>query len=161
LAPHEAIGRDDDVARLLDLAEGSHNATLFAPRRFGKTSLLKQLVDAAEDRAGMLAVLVDFSDVLSEADVAARLQDSYPALTGPGARFIADPLQGVGIGTPAGGLVLQRTQRPDPLAATHALLELPARLHEQTGRRVLVVYDEFQALIALKGMDGVFRSHLQ
>src|SRR5262249_26932108 len=49
LAPHEAIGRDDDVARLLDLAEGSHNATLFAPRRFGKTSLLKQLVDAAED----------------------------------------------------------------------------------------------------------------
>jgi hypothetical protein len=26
---------------------------------------------------------------------------------------------------------------------------------------VLVVYDDFQALIALDGMDGVFRSHLQ
>jgi hypothetical protein len=161
LAPHEAIGRDDDVARLLDLAEGGHNATLFAPRRFGKTSLLKQLVDAAEGRAGMLAVLVDFSDVLSEADVAARLEYSYRGLQGPVARFIANHLQSVGIGTPAGGLVLQRPQRPEPIAAIHALLELPAQLHEQTRKRLLIVYDEFQALIALKGMDGVFRSHLQ
>jgi uncharacterized protein len=161
LAPHEAIPRAHDVAHLLDLAEGGHNATLVAPRRFGKTSLLKQLVDAAERRAGMLAVLVDFSDVLSEADVAARLEHSYRGLQAPVARFIADHLQSVGIGTPAGGLVLQRAQRPEPIAAIHALLELPARLHEQAGKRLLVVYDEFQALIALEGMDGVFRSHLQ
>jgi uncharacterized protein len=161
LAPHEAIARDDEVARLLDLAEGGHNATLFAPRRFGKTSLLKQLLDAAETEARMLGVLVDLSDVLSEADVAARLEYSYRGLQGPVARFIADHLQSVGIGTPAGGLVLQRPQRPDPIAAIHALLELPVRLHKDTGKRVLVVYDEFQALIALAGMDGVFRSHLQ
>ena len=161
LAPREAIGRTDDVARLLDLAEGGHNATLFAPRRFGKTSLLKQLVDAAEREADMLAVLVDFSDALSEADVAARLEYSYRGLQGQPARFIANHLQSVGIGTPAGGLVLQRSPRPDPIAAIHALLELPAKLHANTGKRVLVVYDEFQALIALDGMDGVFRSHLQ
>jgi uncharacterized protein len=161
VAPHEAIRRDDDVGRLLELAEGGHNATLFAPRRFGKTTLLKQLIDAAVKRAGMLAVLVDFSDVLSEADVAARLEYSYRGLQGPISRFVANHLQSVGIGTPAGGLVLQRAQRPEPIAAIHALLELPARLHEQTGKRVLVVYDEFQALIVLAGMDGVFRSHLQ
>jgi hypothetical protein len=35
---------------LLDLAEGSHNATLFAPQRFGTTSLLNQLVDSPPDR---------------------------------------------------------------------------------------------------------------
>jgi hypothetical protein len=43
----------------------------------------------------------------------------------------------------------------------HSLLEVPARIAEQTGRRVLVVLDEFQALIDLRGLDGVFRSHLQ
>jgi hypothetical protein len=161
LAPQEAINRDEDVAGLLDLAEGGHNATLFAPRRFGKTSLLKQLVEAAESRAGMLAVLVDFSDALSDADVAARLESSYRGMQGSVARFIANHLQSVGIGTPAGGLVLQRTPRPDPIAAIHALLELPSQLHAREGKRVLVVYDEFQALIALDGMDGVFRSHLQ
>lgn len=161
LAPHEAIGRDDDVAQLLSLAEGGHNATLFAPRRYGKTSLLKQLLDVAERHADMLTVLVDFSDVLSEADVAARLEHSYRALRGPLERFVANHLQSVGIGTPAGGLVLQRTPRPEPISAIHELLDLPAKLHAREGRRVLVVYDEFQALIALGGMDGVFRSHLQ
>src|SRR4051812_12492259 len=71
LTPPEAVGRAADVAHLLALAEGGHNATLFAPRRYGKTSLLKQLADAAAREANMLVVTVDFSDVLSEADVAA------------------------------------------------------------------------------------------
>ena len=161
LTPPEAIERGDAVAHLLALAEGAHNATLFAPRRYGKTSLLKQLGEAAERQADMLVVVVDFSDVLSEADVAARLENSYRALQGPVARFIGEHLQSVGIGTPAAGVVLQRTARPEPIAVIHELLELPVRMHAREGRRVLVVYDEFQALIALAGMDGVFRSHLQ
>ena len=161
LAPQEAISRDEDVSHLLTLAEGGHNATLVAPRRYGKTSLLKQLVDAGERQADMVAVLVDFSDVLSEADVAARLEHGYRILKGPIARFVASHLQSVGIGTPAGGLVLQRSPRPEPIAVIHELLELPAKLHTREGRRVMVVFDEFQALVALGGMDGVFRSHLQ
>ncbi len=161
LTPPEAIERGDAVTHLLALAEGAHNATLFAPRRYGKTSLLKQLGEAAERQADMLVVVVDFSDVLSEADVAARLENSYRALQGPVARFIGEHLQSVGIGTPAAGVVLQRTARPEPIAVIHELLELPVRMHAREGRRVLVVYDEFQALIALAGMDGVFRSHLQ
>ena len=136
LTPAEAIGRSDDVAHLLGLAEGGHNVTVFAPRRYGKTSLLKQLADAAERAADMPVVDVDFSDVLSEADVAARLEHSYRALQGPVARFVADHLQSVGIGTPAGGVVLQRTARPEPIAVIHELLELPAKMHARDGRRV-------------------------
>src|SRR5690242_19901262 len=115
LTPSEAIERADAVDHLLKLAEGGHNATLSAPRRYGKTSLLKQLAEAGERQAGMAVVTVDFSDVLSEADVAARLEQSYRALQGPLARFVADHLQSVGIGTPAGGVVLQRTVRPEPI----------------------------------------------
>jgi hypothetical protein len=161
LTPSEAIQRPDAVGHLLALAEGGHNATLSAPRRYGKTSLLKQLAEDGETKADMVVVAVDFSDVLSAADVAARLEQSYRALRGPAARFVADHLQSVGIGTPAGGIVLQRTARPEPIAVIHELLELPVTMHERDAKRVLVIYDEFQALIALQGMDGVFRSHLQ
>jgi hypothetical protein len=57
-----------------------------------------------------------------------------------------------GIGTAAGGVVLLRAARPEPIAAIHKLLEPPVKMHARNGRRVLVIYDEFQAPIALEGM---------
>src|SRR4051794_41923149 len=102
----------------------------------------------------MLAVLVDFSDVLSEADVAARLEHSYRGLQGSIARFIANHLQSVGIGTPAGGLVLPRAPPPHPVAAVHAFLELPTQLPPQTDKRVVGVFDEVHAPPPPPRLDG-------
>ena len=142
-------------------ASGGHNSTLYAPRRMGKTSLLKQTLAAAR-RQDMLGVLVDFSDVLSEPDVAARLDQAFRALPKRARRVIDRELGSIGVSTPLGGVVLgRRVQQPDAISIIHALLELPTKLVEQTEQRALVVFDEFQALIALKGLDGVFRSHLQ
>ncbi|MGO9247298.1 MAG: AAA family ATPase [Solirubrobacteraceae bacterium] len=161
LAPEEGIERVTDVAKLLELASGGHNSTLYAPRRMGKTSLLKQTLAAAR-RQDMLGVLVDFSDVLSEPDVAARLDQAFRALPKRARRVIDRELGSIGVSTPLGGVVLgRRVQQPDAISIIHALLELPTKLVEQTEQRALVVFDEFQALIALKGLDGVFRSHLQ
>jgi uncharacterized protein len=161
LTPEEAIERGADVGALLELASGGHNCTLYAPRRMGKTSLLKQALAAAA-RVHTLGLYVDFSDVLSEPDVAARLDQAFRTLPKRARRFIDRELGSIGVTTPFGGLVLgRRVQQPDPIAIIHALLELPAKLAAQTGQRALVVFDEFQALIALKGLDGVFRSHLQ
>ena len=56
-------------------------------------------------------------------------------------------------------------RRPEPrlpLATLHEALELPVRVHERTGQRCLVVFDEFQDLFTVAdGLDGVLRSHLQ
>ena len=52
---------------------------LSAPRRYGKTSLLRRL-GAEADKAGMNYVEVDFYGVLSRLDVAARLEDGYAKL---------------------------------------------------------------------------------
>ncbi|HXF32379.1 MAG TPA: hypothetical protein VN522_12735, partial [Solirubrobacterales bacterium] len=42
------------------------------------------------------------------------------------------------------------------------LLDLPVRLYERTGKRTLVAFDEFQALLAVDpGIDGLFRSKIQ
>lgn len=161
LAPAEAIERTDEVRMLLEAAVGGHAMTVYAARRMGKTSLLKQLRAAAE-RQKMPSVLVDLSDVLSVADVAARLEQAYRALPGRLARVVGRELGGLGLTTPLGGLTFQRQgQASDPIATVHALLEVPARIAERTAQRVLVIFDEFQALIDLQGLDGVFRSHLQ
>jgi len=161
LSPDEAIERPGDVQRLLGDVAGGHAVTLYAARRMGKTSLLKQLLARAEEEE-MPGVLVDFSDVLSVRDVGVRLEQAYRALPGGLSRLVRRELGALGVSTPVGGISYRRRESSDdPLAVVHSLLELPARIAAGTKNRVLVVFDEFQALIALKGMDGVFRSHLQ
>jgi uncharacterized protein len=162
LSPEEAIERPREVRDLFDKVAGGHAVTLYAARRMGKTSLLKQVKLRAEQH-GIPGVLVDLSDVLSVRDVAVRLEQAYRALPGKRlARLVGRELGSLGVSTPLGGLSLQRREPDDdPLSAVHSLLELPARIAARTGGRVLVILDEFQALINLRGMDGVFRSHLQ
>lgn len=160
LLPEESIDRAERM-RLLELAEGGHNTVLHAPRRFGKTTLLKQVLQGAEVH-GAPGVLVDLSDVLSVADVSARLEQAFRALPGDVRRLVGKELGGIAMNTPIAGMSVTRRDPPtDPIHAVHTLLELPARIADRHGRRVLVVLDEFQALIALEGMDGVFRSHIQ
>lgn len=160
VAPEEAIDRPDDVRVLLEKAAGGHATTLHAARRMGKTSLLKQL-RAAASQADMPSVLVDLSDVLSVADVAVRLEQAYRGLPGRLARIVGRELGGLGVTTPLGGVSVQRRDAGDPIAAVHSMLDLPARIAHRTGGRLIVILDEFQALIDLGGLDGVFRSHLQ
>jgi hypothetical protein len=157
LVPEESIRRVEGD-RLLELAAGGHNAVLHAPRRFGKTTLLKQVLQDAAER-DMPGVLVDLSDVLSTGDVAARLEQAFRALPGNIRRLVTKELGSIGV---AGFTVARRTPPAvDPIATIHALLELPAQIARRHGRRWLVVLDEFQALVSLDGMDGVFRSHIQ
>ncbi len=133
---------------------------LYAARRMGKTSLLKQ-VRMAADGQKIVNVLVDLSDVLSVADVAVRLEQAYRTLPGRLKRVVDRELGGLGITSPVIGFQVQRRSMPDPIATVHSLLEVPPRIAERADRRVLLILDEFQALMELKGLDGVFRSHLQ
>jgi hypothetical protein len=107
----------------------------------------------------MPGVLVDLSDVLSTGDVAARLEQAFRGLPGSIRRLVSKELGSIGV---AGFSVARRTSpAADPIATIHALLELPAQIADRYGHRLLVVLDEFQALVGLEGMDGVFRSHIQ
>lgn len=161
LKPEEAIARDADVEHLTALAAGGHNAVLHAPRRFGKTTVLNQVLERSREHA-MPGVLVDLSDVLSAADVAARLSQAYRALPQPLRDAVRHELASVTIPTPFGSFgVARRATAPAPVESLHTLLEIPAQIAARSGQRVVVVLDEFQALVDLKGFDGLFRSHLQ
>jgi uncharacterized protein len=164
--PADLIDRDGETAALLANAAGSHYTRLYAPRQYGKTSLLTRVLHDAETQARMVPVLVDFFGAVSLADVTIRLERAYAThLKGKLRDRINDLLTQTGLGLSLGAMgvsaSLQVDPRRDPLPALHALLDLPLRLEQEDGRRALIVFDEFQALANVKEMDAVFRSHLQ
>jgi uncharacterized protein len=162
----ELLDRDDEARVLLERAESGNNSRLVAPRRYGKTSLLARLVEDAR-RAGWAAVYVDFFGVLTLDDIARRIERAYAAeLQGRSATWFAGvrrmlrPTLCVGGGPiPAGIEVAVDPQAEPPLLER---LALPAQLYERHGTRTLVVFDEFQDILATKERaDAVIRSEIQ
>ena len=147
VAPENVLDREEEIAQLLSLAGGGHYVRLFAPRRFGKTSLLRKTLADAQAGA-MVPVLVDLYGVLSFADVTIRIERAYSQLQGPIRRTIESILRttglGLSLGAPGISVKLQLEPRTDPLPALHALLDLPERVADRSGSRVLVALDEFQ-----------------
>jgi hypothetical protein len=165
IAPEDVIDREAEAARMLELAAGGHYIRLYAPRRYGKTSLLRKTLLQAEKREGMLPVLVDLYGVLSLADITIRLERAYARLQGPVRRRIEALLQTSGLGLSLGAhgisVKLQREPRTTPLPALHALLDLPLRVTEKAGVRVLIAFDEFQDVLKVEDFDRLLRSHIQ
>src|SRR6266571_4586957 len=161
----DLIGRDAESEALVRTAREGNNSRLVAPRRFGKTSLLRRVLgEIAAGEEAWNAVYVDLFGVLTYADVSERVERAYRrSLTGPLAKWFEG---------------LRRAMRPTitartgPLSATAHLdvptdglpdrLDLPVRLYERTGRPTLVVFDEFQELLAVSGSaDAVVRASIQ
>jgi uncharacterized protein len=165
--PEELIDRDLEARRLLDTAMSGNSSRLTAPRRYGKTSLLRRVIAEAR-RAGWAAVYVDFFGVLTLADVAVRIERAYgEQLEGRLASWFAGvsrrlrPTVRVGTTDPVpAGLELSLDPQAEPPLLDR--LALPARMHQRTGIRTLVVFDEFQDVLSTKQRaDAVIRSEIQ
>lgn len=163
--PEDLIDRDREAEQLLALAEGGHATRLAAPRRYGKTSLLRRVGQEAE-KAGLNYVEVDFYGVLSQGDVAVRLEEAYGGLRSAPRRIAIAairtlrPRVSVGAGSARVEVRPELTEEVSRLLL--GLLDLPLELFERTGTRTLVAFDEFQALLAVDpAIDGLFRSRIQ
>jgi len=166
VAPEDVVDREDEVRRLLRDAVGGHYVRLYAPRKYGKTSLLKKALHDGERDEGLIPILVDLYRVSSIADVTVRLERAYAKqLKGELRSRIEAFLQRTGVGLSLGALGisarLQLEPASDPLPALHALLELPLRLESSGGYRALIAFDEFQDIGRIDGLDGLVRSHIQ
>lgn len=166
IAPDEIIDRDDETRKLLAQALGGHYVRLYAPRKYGKTSLLRRVLRDADRHEGMIPIMVDLYGVLSIADVTVRFERAYARqLKGKLRAKVEEFLQSTGLGLSLGAFgvsaKLQLEPRSDPLPALHALLDLPLRLEEGGGFRALIVLDEFQDITKVGGLDAVLRSHIQ
>jgi uncharacterized protein len=164
--PDDVIDRDAETTELLRLAAGGHFVRLYAPRKYGKTSLLQRVLHDAGAREGMVPILVDLYGVLSLADVAVRIERAYARqLKGRLRARVDEFLQSTGLGLSLSamgiGARLQLQPRSNPLPALHALLDLPLRLESDGGRRALVAFDEFQDIVKVPEMDALIRGHIQ
>jgi hypothetical protein len=164
LAPEQMIDRDLESDDLLALSQGGHSFRLVGPRRYGKTTLLRRVLEAAESQ-GMATVLVDLQDVLSIAEIVVRIERAYDRLKGPIRGRIENFLRAWNIGVALGGggftATLQRNPNVDPEAVLLRLLELPAALFERDGTASLIAFDEIQDVLAVPGADGKIRSVIQ
>ena len=166
VSAEEVIDRDGETQELLRNAVGGHFVRLYAPRKYGKTSLLKRALRDGEAKEGLIPILVDLYRVSSIADVTLRLERAYSKqLKGAVRNKIEDFLQKTGIGVSLGAYgisaKLQVDRKFDPLPALHALLDLPLRLEESGGYRAYVALDEFQDVAKVSNLDGLIRSHIQ
>jgi len=162
----DLLGRDEETEALLRNVEEGTNSRLVAPRRYGKTSLLGRLLHDARG-IGWATVYVDFFGVLTLADIAERIERAYASqlqgslrawFSGVRRRLAPTVTAGGGPVPASVGVSLDRQAEPPLLER----LALPKRLHERDGRRVLVVFDEFQDVLAAQDRaDAVIRSEIQ
>jgi hypothetical protein len=164
LPPQEMIDRDPEADDLLALADGGHSFRLVGPRRYGKTTLLRRVLEAAE-RGGTATVLVDLQDVLSIAEIVVRIERGYERLKGPLRRHVENLFRTWNIGLSLGGggftATLQRNPHVDAESVLLRLLELPTALFDRQGTTSLIVFDEIQDVLAVPGADGKIRSVIQ
>jgi uncharacterized protein len=159
------IDRLEEAGDLLDLAQGGHSMRLVGPRRYGKTTLLQKVLDDAAD-ANMATVLVDLEDVLSLGGIVARIERAYARRLRGSLRTRVERLfstwnLGLSLGGPGFGATLQRNPNTNVEVVLLRLLDLPRELHERTGTRSLIVFDEIQDILAVEGADGQLRSVIQ
>jgi hypothetical protein len=165
LPPEEMIDRDPEADELLALAAGRHSFRLVGPRRYGKTTLLRRVLEAAE-REGMATILVDLQDVLSIAEIVVRIERGYQdRLKGTIRKHVDNLLKtwNIGISLAGGGFTasLQRNPNIDAESVLLRVLELPAELFKREGITSLIVFDEIQDVLAVTGADGKIRSVIQ
>jgi hypothetical protein len=158
------IDRDPEADDLLALGQGGHSFRLVGPRRYGKTTLLRRVLEAA-GREGMATVLVDLQDVLSIAEIVVRIERAYERLKGPVRRHVENLFRTWNIGLSLGGggftATLQRNPNVDAESVLIRLLELPSALFDREGTTSLIVFDEIQDVLAVPGADGKIRSVIQ
>jgi hypothetical protein len=164
LGSDDMIDRDPEAEDLLALAEGGHSFRLVGPRRYGKTTLLRRVLEAAE-REKMATVLVDLQDVLSIGEIVVRIERAYDRLKGPVRRNVDNLFRSWNIGLALGGggftATLQRTPNVNVESVLLRLLELPAALFDRDGTTSLIAFDEIQDVLAVPGADGKIRSVIQ
>jgi uncharacterized protein len=164
LRAEDLCDREQELAALADLCVGGRFTKLLAPRRYGKTSLLRAAFERLEREREAICVLCDLDGVVSRADLALRLHAAYAEqLRGSALRSVRDHLAAAGISLSVGGAGLraQLGAGTDPDQLVEVLLDAPLRAAQRTGHPVAVALDEFQVVLALAGADALLRSRIQ
>ena len=150
--------REAEIAELTADVRNGQDVVVFAPRRYGKSSLVWRAAQELE-RAGVLVASVDLMTTPTPAKLAEKLaRVIHDRIASPLLRarerlrvFAELRVRPAVVVDPETGTVSFRfdvTERKEDIDATiESLLELPARLAGERGRQVALMLDEFQEVV--------------
>ncbi len=164
--PSDVVGRSIEIAALTDRAMHGRFVLLYAPRRYGKTSLIHRIRRDALDANELAVVLVDFLGVQTTEDMANRISQSFQSM--PDSKFASALRRKAGrhpeLSAQLGmGPASMRVRRPDRDAPRllEELLRLPHTVAADIGMRALIVMDEFQAVAEVPNAEALIRATIQ
>jgi uncharacterized protein len=161
LEADQVTGRDEFAAELVRLLGGRVPVAVIAPRRYGKTSLLRRATWLLDQVEPTTTVWLDLYGLSSMADYAVRLDRALSSTSGRFREALDRIAGGLSINLGVVSAELRRAARsaPDATATVHALLETLTR----TGERhpVVLVVDEVADAIGVANVLEVTRAHLQ
>lgn len=166
--------RATELRELCDDARNGQDVVVFAPRRYGKTSLIWRVAQTL-GREDVLVAQVDLMRTPTKEKLAEKLAETiYEDLATPLFRarerlkvFAGLRVTPTALVNPDDGTLRftfgARVLDTDIDATIESLLELPARLAADRGRRVVLVLDEFQEITEIdaglvKLMRAVFQT---
>jgi uncharacterized protein len=163
VSPADLIDRSAELATLTERSLDGRNSRLQGPRRFGKTSLLRAVLEAAAAQ-GAVTIEVNFLGCVTAGDVAQRIERAYAAqLDSPLRRWfdgLVRTLQPTVSIAPGGVGVTAEPQVTDRGLLDR--LALPRRLMDRSGRASVIAFDEFQEVVRIDpALPGAFRAELE
>ncbi len=160
--------REAELNEILKEVRSGTNIVLFSPRRMGKSSLLTEL--ARRHRKEFVFVYVDLYGIASTASLVEAFTSSLLKSAYGTAGKVAEGIKEVVRGSRL-RLVISETGEPgielamgEPTGAElEAIMDLPEVLAQKRGRRIVVVFDEFQEISSLDGVPllKIMRSRIQ
>lgn len=165
--------RREEISELLADLQGGLNILMYSPRRYGKTSLIMEVLTRLRG-GGYLTIYIDlfratsktrFAEIYANAiaagtmgkldDIVKTIRDILPSIA---PKIIVEPK-----GLPA-RIEIEFERRPKELDKTlESLYDAPQKLAERKDKTAIVVFDEFQEIRNLNGeeIERNLRSKIQ
>ncbi len=176
LEPNQPFcNRVAELQELVSHARNGMNVVLFAPRRYGKTSLVRRVQDQLR-KEGICVIYAQFMRLVSVEDMVQRLAKAvitglhaHESLLKKGQRWLShfpsiqaslsfDPATGM----PSLGVQMTKRQTA-PLESLEAILNEIGSLLKKERFQVCIALDEFQDIVDIKEprVEALLREHIQ
>lgn len=167
--------RKNEIAELVKDLTGKTNLIIFSPRRYGKTSLIFQVMEKLRKK-GVTCVYVDLYPATNKAKfaniIASAIAQTKVGKIDEVVQFIRDLIPPIRLTVRPeimsemnnSGIELELSKGKEDIDANLTkLYDLPERIARKMKKRMVVVFDEFQEIAKLDGeeIENNFRTKIQ